>query len=160
MNIQQYEDHLVNTDNYDDPIVRAKENFKNHQSIELIKCHYENINNSFYFSNITHTEPEKELKKLDSSKSLPNSDIPTKIIKDNIHIFTPILQQEFNKSIELGKLPSEMKLADVTVVFKKEDRTNKKNHRLISTLSNLSKVFERYLYNQLSVFFDKILSKY
>ena len=48
------------------------------------------------FSNITHTEIEKWLNKLDSSKSSPNSDIPTKIVKDNIDIFTPILHQEFN----------------------------------------------------------------
>ena len=53
-----------------------------------------------------------------------------------------------------------MKLADETLVFKKEDRTNKENYRPISLVSSLSKVFERCLYNQLSVFFDKILSKY
>ena len=58
-----------------------------------------------------------------------NSDIPTKIIQDNIGIFTPILHQEFNKSLELGKFPFEMKLADVTPVFKKEDQTNKENYR-------------------------------
>ena len=46
-----------------------------------------------------------------------NSDIPTEIVKDNIDIFTPILHQEFNKSLELGKFPSEMKLVDVTPVF-------------------------------------------
>ena len=53
-----------------------------------------------------------------------------------------------------------MKLADVTPVFKKEDQTNKENYKPISMLSKLSKVFERSLYNQLAVFFDKILSKY
>ena len=103
---------------------------------------------------------EKELNKLDSSKSSPNSDIPTKIIQDNIDIFIPILHQEFHKSLELGKFLSEMKLSDVTPVFKKEYRTNKKNYRpitAISILSNLSKVLERCLYNQLFVFFDKIL---
>ena len=58
------------------------------------------------------------------SKSSPNSDIPRKIVKDNIDIFTPILHQEFNKSLKLGKIPSEMKLGDVTLVFEKEDRIN------------------------------------
>ena len=56
-----------------------------------------------------------------------------------------------------------MKLSDVTPVFKKEYRTNKKNYRpitAISILSNLSKVFERCLYNQLFVFLDEMLSKY
>ena len=82
------------------------------------------------------------------------------IVKDNIDIFTPSLHEEFNKSLKFDKFPFEMKLADLTPVFKKEDRTNKDNYRQITILSNLLKVFERCLYNQLSVFFDKILSKY
>ena len=38
-------DHLVYTNNIDDPILRAKEKYKNHQSIQLIKCHYEKKQN-------------------------------------------------------------------------------------------------------------------
>ena len=70
------------------------------------------------------------------------------------------MHQELNKSLELGKFPSEMKLADATPVLKKEDQTKKENYRSISILSNLSKVFERCLFIQLPVFFDKILTKY
>ena len=79
LNIPQYEDQSVNNDNIDDPILRAKEKFKNHQSVQLIKCHYEN-NSTISFNNITHTEIEKELNKLDLSQASPNSDIPTKIV--------------------------------------------------------------------------------
>ena len=80
LNIPQYEDQSVNNDNIDDPILRAKEKFKKHQSVQLIKCHYENKTSTISFNNITHTEIEKELNKLDLSKSSPNSDIPTKIV--------------------------------------------------------------------------------
>ena len=52
-----------------------------------------------------------------------------------------------------------MKLANITPVFKKDDRTDKYNCRPISILPNLSKVFERCIYNQLSAYFDWILSK-
>ena len=91
LNISQYEDHLVNTntDTTDDPILRAKEKF--HQIIQLIQCRYENRNNTFCFSNIRHTEIEKESNKLDFSKFSPNWDIPAKTVEDNIDIFTPIL---------------------------------------------------------------------
>ena len=58
LNIPHYEDHLVNIDNVDDPTLRAKENLKDHQSIQLIKGHYENKNNSFCVGSITHTEIE------------------------------------------------------------------------------------------------------
>ena len=117
LKVPQHEDHLLNIDNIDDPISRAKEKFKNHQSIPLIKCHYENKNSTSYFNKITHTEIEKELSKLDSSKSSPNLDIPTKIVKDNIDIVAPILHKEFNGSLELCKFSCEMKLADVTPVI-------------------------------------------
>ena len=58
LNIPHNEDHLVNIDNVDDSTLRAKENLKDHQSIQLIKWHYENKNNTFCVVNITHTEIE------------------------------------------------------------------------------------------------------
>ena len=53
-------------------------------------------------------------------------DIATKVIKDNVDIFTPILLEVFNKSSVLGMFPSSMKLANITPVFKKDDGTDKK----------------------------------
>ena len=99
-------------------------------------------------------------KSLLSSKAAQDSDIPTKVIKDNIDIFTHILLEQFNKSLALAVFPSSMKLANITPLFKKDDRTDKSNYRPISILPNLSKVFDKCIYNQVSVFFDKVLSKY
>ena len=53
-----------------------------------------------------------------------------------------------------------MKLAGVTPVYKKGNRSVKDNYRSVSILPNLSKVFERCLYKQMSPYFDNILSKY
>ena len=53
-----------------------------------------------------------------------------------------------------------MKLAFVTPAHKNGNRLEKDNYRLVSILPNLSKVFERCIYNQISQFFDKILSKH
>ena len=53
-----------------------------------------------------------------------------------------------------------MKLANVTPVHKKGNRSEKDNYRPVSILPNLSKVFERCIYNQIAQFFDKILSKH
>ena len=52
-----------------------------------------------------------------------------------------------------------MKSANITLVFKKNDRTDKSNYRPVSMLPNLSKVFERCIYKQLSVYFYGLLSK-
>ena len=53
-----------------------------------------------------------------------------------------------------------MKLANATPVHKKGNRSEKGNYRPISILPNLLKVFERYIYNEIAQFFDKILFKH
>ena len=51
------------------------------------------------------------------------------------------------------------KLANITPVFRKDDRNSKENHRPISILSNISKIFERCMFCQISSFLDSYLSK-
>ena len=96
---------------------------------------------------------------MDCSKASQDSDIPTKIIKDNIYIFVPVLLTEFNESLKLNRFPHSMKSANITPLFKKNDRTNKFNNRPVCILPNISKVFERCIYKQLLAYFDGILSK-
>ena len=53
-----------------------------------------------------------------------------------------------------------MKYADVTPIHKKDDKTDKTNYRPISILPNLSKVYERSMYNRISPYFDSGFSKF
>ena len=53
-----------------------------------------------------------------------------------------------------------MKYADVTPIYKKDDKTDKTNYRPISILPNLSKIYERLMYNQISPYFDSVFSKF
>ena len=48
----------------------------------------------------------------------------------------------------------------MTPAFKKKSKTSKDNYRPISILPNISKIYERCLYNQMQTYFDNILSKY
>ena len=50
-----------------------------------------------------------------------------------------------------------MKYADVTPIYKKDDKTN---YRSISILPNLSKPYERSTCNQISPYFDSVFSKF
>ena len=43
---------------------------------------------------------------------------------------------------------------------KKNGRTEKSNYKSISVLSNVSKIYERCLYDQIYFYFDKIFSRY
>ena len=71
-----------------------------------------------------------------------------------------MLYLELYKTIEYSLYPFCMILADITPVYKKGNRAVKENIRPVSILSNLSKVFEKCLYKQISPYFDKIISKY
>ena len=53
-----------------------------------------------------------------------------------------------------------MKYTDVIPIHKKDDKTDKENNRLINVLSNLSKVYERLMYNQIYSYFDTLFSKF
>ena len=44
--------------------------------------------------------------------------------------------------------------------FKRKSKTSKGNYKPISILPNISKIYERRLYNQIQTYFDNLLSKY
>ena len=48
----------------------------------------------------------------------------------------------------------------VSLLYKKDGKTKKSNHRPISVLSNVSKIYEGSLYDQIYSYFDKIFSMY
>ena len=54
--------------------------------------------------------------------------------------------------------PSCENVASVTPVFKQNDRLDRKNYRPISVFNVFSKIFERFLLNQIFPFLNKIQS--
>ena len=48
----------------------------------------------------------------------------------------------------------------MTIVFKEDDKSDKSNYRPISTLPNLSKVYERIMQNQIYPYLNIIFCKY
>ena len=61
----------------------------------------------------------KEISSLDHTKACQESDIPTKIIKGNVDIFSEVLHLSLNASVNEGTFPSIFKLANVTQFLKK-----------------------------------------
>ena len=128
------------------------------QANRLTKCVSHPVCQSFNF--VSKQDVLTEIKVLDVSKAIQESDIPVKIIKANENFFAEAICFYFNKSLENGKFPNCLKLANITPVFKKGARTSKNNYRPVSILPDFSKIFERLLSRQLLEFFDNILSKF
>ena len=57
-----------------------------------------------------------------------------------------------------GYFPDELKRADITPVFKKDDPIKAKNYRPVKVLPWISKIFERLLHKQISFYVDQFLS--
>ena len=101
----------------------------------------------------------KKTKNLNVSNASQESDIPTKILIENIEYFS-FVHKNINYCLEQSLFPHDLKLADVAPVYKKKSKASKGNYRPVSILSNISKVYERCIYDQIQTYFDKILSKY
>ena len=80
-------------------------------------------------------------------------------MKENSEVFIRYFHKNINFCIGNSIFPSDLKVADVTPVFKKKSKNSKDNYRPISILP-VSKIYERCFYSQMQTYFDDILSKY
>ena len=78
---------------------------------------------------------------------------------DVMGIYLALLTNVINGSLKRAIFVDEIKLAEVTPLFKKADPFDKSNYRPVSLLSHISKVFERMIYNQVTEYIDPFLSK-
>ena len=116
-------------------------------------------NPSFSFEFTSYEEIVKEVNSLKIRKVSQKTDIPVRIIKENIDIVSYFLYHNFNNSLSCSTFPAAMKYAEVTPIHKKDNKTDKESYRPISILPNLSKVYERLMYNQIYPYFQTIFSK-
>ena len=105
-------------------------------------------------------EVKKVIKSLNKKKSAISSCIPVKVLIDSVDTYLPIFTDIINSSIRNCTYPEELKLAEVTPLFKKADPFDKVNYRPVSLLSHVSKVYERIIFNQISTYFEPYFSSF
>ena len=89
--------------------------------------------------------------------------MPSKIIKNNSDIFSIFFfffKGKLSNTIETTTFLEQLKYADMKRVFKKDSRTEKKNYRPISILSDVSKIYETCVNKELEEYFQALLCKY
>ena len=149
----------LNTTEVVDFTEKSIERYKNHPSIQAIQNNPKN-KAKFILKPVTILEVFGAIKTLDSSKAVQETDLPTKIIKENVDIFAKFIYDNFNDSLMRSKFPSILTTAEVIPVFKKGSSTEKENYRPVSILSNISKIYERLIFEQIVNYFEQLLSKY
>ena len=145
---------------YDTPasVYNIKKKFQDHQSVLKIKKAF-NVTDLFSFHEITEDEIRKEISKLDGSKATPVCDIPSEMLKSTTDVHVSLLTKIINSSIRNECFPDELKAAEVTQIFKKNDDLDKENYRPVSVLPHVSKIIERVMYIQIENFMEDKLSK-
>ena len=109
-------DPLVN--NIRDPVFKYTVKYRNHPSILAIGEVYNKKGRlPLSFSKTQRDKILSDILKLETSKACQDTDIPTKIVKQNADIFANVLVSNLNDSIEKSNFPSVLKNAIITPVF-------------------------------------------
>ena len=106
-----------------DPVEKAIKKFEFHPSILLIKSRIgKNVSrNLFCFNEVTKAEVLKEINSINNKKANPFNTIPSKILKISSECSADTLTSLINKSLTSSrKFPSNLKLADITPIYKKK----------------------------------------
>ena len=141
-----------------DPILKIFDKYKDHPSIKLINA--KNSYKVFKFRQIDIEEVKKIFQSLDAKKAAQKDDIKTNLLKKNVDFFAKYTCDDINDSIRSSKFPNELKQADIVPAHKKRSKLSKENCKPIRILPNVSKIYERCLYDQIATYLEHIFSRY
>ena len=114
-----------------------------------------NRSKSFFFKPVTTTDILTYIQQLNVNKSAGPEDIPIKIIKMSASVIAPVLEHLFNKCLINGVFPDSLKIGKIVPIHKKGPKNECCNYRPITLLSPLSKIFEKYIYEQMYTYLEK-----
>ena len=103
---------------------------------------------------------KNEIKGLNPIKVSTHNNIPPKILRQSAEVTGNTLQLLFNNATSNSKFTENLKLADVTPIFKKKDSLDKKSYKPVSVLPLVSKIFERLMQKQINEYMKNKLCPY
>ena len=111
---------------------------------------------SDFLSNISFDTEDvvNAIDEIKSSSSCPNYSLPALVLKKCKAQLVKPIQLLWNKSYEVGQVPSYYKKQLIAPVFKKGSRSYAKNYRPISLTPHEVKIFERIIKNKIIEFLE------
>ena len=114
-----------------------------------------NIRDSFAILHVDDNDILREIRNVSPNKAPGSDNIRSKLLQLDPLSFCYPIRKNFNKSIEMGKYPDDMKLAMVVPIFKKGPTyISDIYYRPISLLSVFNKIFEKVLHRNLMKFLN------
>ena len=141
------------------PIDNIIEKFRNHPSIFKIK-EILPMGSVFHFTASSETDILDKINSLNIKKPTNSNNIPAKFLVATSDIISPFIAKLDNEAKSNSEFPDPLKMADITPIHKKDETTLKENYRPVSILPSISKIFERDMYEQISLYFENLLSPF
>ena len=107
------------TENIADLTLKAIFKYKDHPSIPALHSNCEK--EALRFSEVNIEDIKKDILELDKNKASQHSDIPIKIIKENVDIFANFLCININISFKWSLFPFYLKKTDVAPLHKRKE---------------------------------------
>ena len=130
--------------------------YRDHPSIITIKSSVTQ-NSKFNIRHATTQEIKKIINSLSSGKAIGLAGIPVKFIKMSANVTDSHLANIINKDLDLNCYSENAKSANVRSIVKKDEKTKVKNYRPVSLLNTFSKIYERFIHENLTPFVNSFL---
>ena len=134
-----------------------------HPSIVKIKEEYSE-HDTFSFHPVAPEDINRKLRTINVKKSTGCDNIPGKLLRLAHKELTMPLTSLINNCMKCNVFPGNMKLAEVSPIYKKSDNLTKGNYRPVSVLTAISKLYESTMNDQLlrhfTAIFNKLLSAF
>ena len=122
--------------------------YSNHPSIQKIKSVF-NTDSKFDLSKPAASDINKIIKSLYTNRATGPDGIPIKFVQMSVNAIDCHLSNIITCDISKNKYFEHAKTATVRRIFKTDDRTKIKNYRSVSLLNTFSKIYEKFLYENL-----------
>ena len=122
------------------------------RTLDILKSFTEtklNSSNIFSIKPIDETSVFTMLTKLNVNKSSGVDCLGPRLLKLTAPVISKCVAYMINQSVTSGFFPDELKIAKVTPIYKKGDRSDPGNYRPISILPTISKIYERHVASQI-----------
>ena len=121
-------------------------------AVDVITFESDNVLENIVF---TRKDISAYIQKMNNNKAPGPDGIYTRHIKELKEQIVEILTKIFNKSMSDSEIPEDFKLANVTAIFKKGDKSNASNYRPISLTSLVGKLMESIIRDHIVEHLDK-----
>ena len=123
--------------------------YSSHPSIQKIRSLF-NTDSKFDLPKPTASDINEIIKSLDTNKATGPDGIPAKFVQMSANITDCHLSNIITCDTSKNKYSEHAKTATVRTIFKKDYRTKIKNHRPVSLLNMFSKIYDKFLHEDLT----------